>query len=355
MKRLVLLVAACTTSQASSPAPPLESPVITRIAGTADVTVTFRAREPVAIESQLCGRAPCVDRLLPVGGGIYARELRVRGDLRVTYRIVRDGTPIATAELVLPDAPPQPWTAVRAGVAHGQVSELAVAGRTAWVYAPPGHDARRTYPMLICFDGEMFTAEIPAPTILDNLIAARRVPPLVAVFVGQRPAPERTRELSNNAAFLAYLTDQLLPAVRARWAATSDPRQTAVCGASTGGLASAFAALRRSDVFGNVISLSGAYWRGDSYDSNEREWLTARYAATPRLPVRFVVQVGILERWSTPGNGPSMLDTNRRLRAVLEQKGYELHYHEVASGHDPASWRGGLADGLVELFGISSE
>jgi len=175
---------------------------------------------------------------------------------------------------------------------------------------------------------------------------------MIAVFVGQ--SAQRTRELSNDPAFLAYVADQLLPAVRARWSATADPQQTVVAGSSAGGLAASFFALRRPDVFGNVLSQSGAYWRGDSFESSEREWLTRQYAASPRLRVRFVMQVGILEHWPTSGNGPPILDCNRRLRAVLEQKGYELHYQEIAGGHEPPSWRGGLADGLIALFGIKS-
>lgn len=319
------------------------------IPNTHEANVTFRAREPgLRVESQLCGRRPpCGDALLPAAGGWYERTYRLRSDLRASYRLVRDGAEVESGELVLPDAPAQPWNAARANVAHGRLTELAVAGRRAWVYAPPGYDAQRSYPLLVSFDGDTYTSDIPGPTILDNLIADRRIPPMIAVFVGQSPPPERTRELTSDPAFLAYVADQLLPAVRARWSATTDPARTAVCGASTGGLASAFFALRRPDVFGNVIAQSSALWHDD-------EWLTAQYAASPRLRVRFVVQVGVLERWPTPGNGPSMLDTNRRLRAVLDKKGYELHYQEIASGHDPVSWRGGLADGLITLFGLSS-
>ena len=328
--------------------------IVHRIPGTHEASVTFRAREPgVRVESQLCGgRPPCGDPLQPAAGGWYERTYRLRSDLRASYRLVRgDGTTVESGVLELPDAPAQPWNAARANVPHGQLTELAVAGHSkSWVYAPPGYDAKRSYPLLVCFDGDGYISndEVPGPTILDNLIADRRIPPMLAVFVGQSPPPARTPELANNPAFLAYVADQLLPAVRARWNATADPRQTVVCGASAGGLASAFFALRRPDVFGNVISQSAALWHDD-------EWLTKQYAASPRLAVRFVVQVGVLERWATPNNGPSMLDTNRRLRAVLEHKGYELHYQEIASGHDPASWRGGLADGLIALFGISSE
>jgi enterochelin esterase-like enzyme len=357
VRRLLILVLLVACRPARGDAPRDLAPQIERIPGTHDAKVMFRAREPgLGVQSMMGeGRPSNVEPLLPAAGGWYERTYRVRSDLRVSYRIMRAGKQIAESELVLPDAPAQPWNAARPGVARGQLTDLAVAGRaTSSVYTPAGYDAKRTYSLLVIFDREIYTSNeyIPGPTILDNLIADHRIPPMIAVFVGQ--GAERTRELANDPAFLAYVADQLLPAVRARWSATADPRQTVVAGSSAGGLASSFFALRRPDVFGNVLSQSGAYWRGDSFDSSEREWLTKQYAASPRLPVRFVVQVGILERWPTSGNGPPILDCNRRLRAVLERKGYELHYQEIAGGHEPPSWRGGLADGLIALFGIKS-
>ena len=83
----------------------------------------------------------------------------------------------------------------------------------------------------------------------------------------------------------------------------------------------------------------------------EHEWLTKQLETADKLPIRFVLQVGLLERGPTPGNGPSILETNRRLRSVLERKGYELHYIEIAGGHEPLNWRGGISEGLLQLIG----
>jgi enterochelin esterase family protein len=138
---------------------------------------------------------------------------------------------------------------------------------------------------------------------------------------------------------------------RKRWRATSDPARTVVCGSSAGGLAATFAAFQRPDVFGNVLSQSGAFWPGATRDDPNQEWLTKTIAASPRKSVRFVLQVGMLEIFHTPGFGPSILQTNRRLREVLIGEGYDVQYSEVAGAHEPANWRGGLADGLIQLLG----
>jgi enterochelin esterase family protein len=262
--------------------------------------------------------------------------------------------------LELSEAAPQPWTARRPGVAAGTLAELSMVSkamngeRRAWIYTPPGYNASRpaAYPLLVCFDGWVYTDHgVPTPAILDNLIAAKRVPPMMAVFIDQAPQPQRNIELSNNESFLEFVAGELLPRVRSQWRATADPALTIVCGSSTGGLASAFFAFRRPDVFGNVLSQSGAFWPGKTRDDAEREWLTRQFDVSPTQPVRFVLQVGVVEVVSTPGNGPSILSANRHLRNVLTAKGYDVRYSEVAGGHEPLTWRSGIADGLVQLLG----
>lgn len=49
------------------------------------------------------------------------------------------------------------------------------------------------------------------------------------------------------------------------------------------------------------------------------------------------------------GKGGSIRLPNRHLRDVLRAKGYEVFYQEFQGGHDYASWRGIIADGLILL------
>src|SRR5262249_57066511 len=137
---------------------------------------------------------------------------------------------------------------------------------------------------------------------------------------------QRNVELSNDPRFTDRIADELLPDVRRRWRATADPAQTVVMGSSTGGLASAYAAFRRPEVFGNVLSQSGAFWLGATREDSGREWLTGELDAAPRKPIRFVLQVGVVEGKPTPAHGPSIPATNRRLPDLLPAHGYRPTY-----------------------------
>jgi enterochelin esterase family protein len=174
---------------------------------------------------------------------------------------------------------------------------------------------------------------------------------MILLLVGQTPQPGRNLELGNNAPFADYVATELLPHVRSKWHATSEPKQTALCGSSAGGLGSVYIAYRHPEVFGNVLSQSGAFWPGKTRDDPEHEWVIRQYESSPKLPIRFVLEAGVLEIVNTPLNGPSILSSNRHLRDVLQAKGYEVYYRETAGGHEPLNWRGGFAEGLIQLFG----
>jgi len=125
-----------------------------------------------------------------------------------------------------------------------------------------------------------------------------------------------------------------------------------VTGSSAGGLAAAHAAFRHPEVFGNVLSQSGAFWRGNEGTNGEPyEWLTSRYAEAPRRDVRFVLEVGARETARALGGAaPSILESNRRLRDVLVAKGYPVAYAEVPdAGHGPEFWKLRLPEAIAAL------
>ena len=150
-----------------------------------------------------------------------------------------------------------------------------------------------------------------------------------------------------------FLTTELLPWVQEHYHVTVDPARTVVAGSSYGGLAAAFAGLRRPDVFGNILSQSGSFWWKPESES-DWEWITRQFDQSPRLPLRAHLDIGLFETEAVPG-GPSQLESNRHLRDVLLSKGYSLHYTEFCGGHDTICWQGTLANGLLALIPAGDE
>jgi enterochelin esterase family protein len=250
------------------------------------------------------------------------------------------------------------WTEARAGIPKGKVEMLTLDDkeykrkRRVWIYTPPGYNqtSAKPYRLLICFDGLSYTTDIPLPTILDNLLAADKIQPTVAVMIDNEEA--RLGDLANHQAFADFMSKDLLPWVREKYrGVTTDADKTILCGYSAGGLAAAYVAWKHSDLFGNVLSQSGAFWRGNEGGTDELEWLTHQFQSSPKLKLRFYLEVGALETGKTAG-GPIFIEANQRLHRVLEAKGYDVRYLEVAGArHETTHWRAQIADGIIYLSG----
>jgi Putative esterase len=177
--------------------------------------------------------------------------------------------------------------------------------------------------------------------------------PLIEPIAGDA-AHSRVTFIWGSEPFADFLAKELVPWVRSRYRAGTDPARTVIAGQSNGGLAAAHAALRHADVFGCVLSQSGSFWFNPSVGSShapkfdtETGWLTRQFVRSPQRPVRFYVEVGLFEQGATL----HMVVENRRFRDVLEAKGYTVTYSEYLGGHDYCCWRGSFADGLVALQG----
>lgn len=270
----------------------------------------------------------------------------------------------ALSPLVLPDAPPQPWTQERPDVARGALrrvtfkSELLQDERYVSAYTPSGYSTgARPYGLLLVFDEQWYLSRVPTPTILDNLLADGKIPPLVAILIGNGPGDARSRQLPCHPLFADFMVKELIPWVQRHYNVTAEPGRTIIAGASYGGLAAAYVALRYPERFGNVLSQSGSYWwqppvkpdRSNEFNPyREGNYIAALAIQRPKLALRFYLEAGTGEIDRT-GNGRSILAANRHLRDVLLAKGYEVHYREFVGGHDFLSWRGTLADGLIAL------
>lgn len=254
---------------------------------------------------------------------------------------------------------------LRAHAQTGVVAEHRVASKTyarerrVWVYTPPGYRAKggAPYDVVVAFDGADYQRDIPFPRILDSLLSTRATPPFVVLLVDDSSGAARNGELGNSDNFAAFIGDELIPWFRSHYNVTTDPHRTIVTGSSAGGLGAAFVAFRRPDLFGKVLSQSGAFWRGAAGSNAEPyEWLTAQYRTAPKRDIVLLLDVGDQETVGALGGAaPSLRDANRRLRDVLTAKGYGVIYTEVRGGqHRPEDWRVRLPGDLVALARVTA-
>jgi len=262
--------------------------------------------------------------------------------------------------LSLPAAPPQLYIAPSDLVPHGTLTPTILKSkalnedRAITIYTPPAYDAVKIAGLLIVFDGVTYDGSaaslVPTPTILDNLIAARKIRPTVAVYVNNMG--QRNRDLGGYAPFADFIATELIPWVRKNYRIEQGPDHVVLAGSSRGGVAASHCALLHSDVAGNVLSQSGAYFVNND-PNNSLPWpitpdagdVVLAYRKSPLMPIKFYMEVG---RFDSSGN---ILGNNRELRDVLLLKGYSVSYHEFDGGHDYLWWRGSLSAGLIALLG----
>jgi enterochelin esterase-like enzyme len=316
---------------------------------------------------------------------LWYRTERIPKDSRSTYSFQLDGTlsgpqqqhfsatmpdPLNSRAFgggsffELPDAPAQPYITELPSTPKGTLARLKIKSailneeRDYGLYTPAGFNPNgKPYGLLVLFDGEDSGNGadnlIPTPVILDNLIAQRKIPPTVLLLVNFVSQPWRSRDLACSQPFSDFLAKELLGEVRRNYNISTDPAHIIVGGKSFGGLEAACTGLMHPEAFGNILSMSGSYWYVPDWQKafsslylSDTGWIIQEYAKSPKLPLRFYMEVGRFE------SAANQLATNRHLRDVLQLKGYPVTYSEFDGGHDALCWRGSLANGLISLAGM---
>lgn len=241
---------------------------------------------------------------------------------------------------------PGPDSVLRPGVTAGRTVEVTLADRTVWVHVPAGVGTG-PLPCTVFQDGGGFLDPddgLRAGTVLDNLVAAGDVPPVVGVFVD--PGPDRNAEYDTfDGRYAARLVDEVLPRVAQEVALSEDPRDRALVGFSSGGSASLIAAWR-----GTVRTPSGA--------SRRSRRACRRCAAATRSPDSSPPSrrgrcgcccrsATATSAWDEPD---SWVVDNLRLAADLLEAGYDTRLVLGDGGHEPSHAAALLPDVLSWLW-----
>lgn len=209
------------------------------------------------------------------------------------------------------------------------------------VYVPAQYKAESAAPFMIIHDGPQGKPNMTLPTILDNLIAQKRVPPIVLIMVanggGDAQGHERGKEYDTMSGMYAdYIEAEVLPRVEKHCEVqlTKDPDGRAAMGNSSGGSAALIMAWYRPNLCRRVLTTSGTFvnqqWPfnpetpGGAWDFHE-----TLIPKSEKKPLRIFISVGdrdLLNPNVMRDNMHDWVEANHRMAKVLKAKSYEYQY-----------------------------
>ncbi|EIL88737.1 esterase [Rhodanobacter fulvus Jip2] len=216
--------------------------------------------------------------------------------------------------------------------------------RTITVYIPQQYRRGTAAPFIVTHDGPTFGApDMMLPHILDNLIADKRVPVMIAVMIqnggGDAQGNERGLEYDTlSGRFAEFIQTEVLPQVERRYGVTltNDADGRATMGCSSGAAAAFTMAWYHPQWYDRVISYSGTFvnqqWPFNpqtpdgAWGYHGEDGLIAKSATKP---IRLWMDVGDRDLFNPNVMRDGMHDwvtANHRMATALRDKGYQYQY-----------------------------
>mgnify|MGYP001814986174 FL=1 len=259
----------------------------------------------------------------------------------------------------IPGDPP-PLTelqAVKHGTTHRHLYDSSVteSHRAAVVYTPPGYSPERAepYPLLVLCHGfgddETAWTEVGrAHLIVDNLVAAGTIEPLVIAMPNGHPIPlmkrgEEDYDERNTEAMLLDVVEELLPLVESNYHVATTSQRRAIAGLSMGGGHAISIGMSHPDLFAAIGAFSSAAPEGD-LAVHHPSWLPVNNPTSSQRQLF----------WIACGEDDSLLQRNRSFNDELNRQGITHTYVETKGDHSWPVWRDYLPRFLKQFAGEES-
>ena len=203
------------------------------------------------------------------------------------------------------------------------------------VYVPQQYVPGTTAPFIVGADGpdkSLFTA-------LDNLIAQKRVPVMIAISIGNgsgdAQGSQRGLEYDTmSGKYAEFVEQEVLPLVEKQYNVklTKDPEGRATMGGSSGGSAALIMAWYHPELYHRVLTYSGTYvyqqWPYNAETPHGAwEFHENLIPKSPRKPIRLWMHVSDRDNLQTRDNYHDWVLANELMAKELAAKGY--HYQFV--------------------------
>ena len=209
------------------------------------------------------------------------------------------------------------------------------------VYIPAQYKPGDETPFQVIHDGPGGKPNAELLNIFDNLIAQKRIPPIIVIWVanggGDAQGHERGKEYDNMSGdYAEYIETEVLPRVEKHYKVklTRDPDGRAVMGNSSGGSAALIMAWFRNDLYHRVLTTSGTFvnqaWPFDpKYPDGAWGFHETLIPNSDKKPIRLFLAVGDRDLLNPNVMRDGMhvwVEANHRMAKVLKEKGYEYQY-----------------------------
>jgi enterochelin esterase family protein len=288
------------------------------------------------------------------GTKYWYRLMTLRLGTTHNYNYFAGGRSLGTYDVAgyNPDSYPLP------GVPHGTLSAMKTLqskiypGMSAnyWVYVNAGADLTNGAPLMVWQDGETIVGNqdllrLRLQIVSDNLVAKKRIPPMVHVLIqpgtGGEATGTRMRSIQYDTVsdrYARYLREEVLPDVEKTYKLRQDAYSRAVAGASSGAICAFNVAWYAPDRFSRVLSHIGSYvalqWHPEQ-GLDGGYIVSQKVRREPKKNIRVWLSDGMDDQEANNGSWPL---NNIMLANSLKVKGYDFHFrfgegmHAIAQG-----------------------
>ena len=218
--------------------------------------------------------------------------------------------------------------------------------RDVYVYVPSQYVVGTPAPFIVVQDGRSYTNRLPV--VLDNLIAAHRLPVMVAIMIhhggGDGRGSERGLEYDTvSGQYAEFIETEVLPLITSNYHVTftKDPEGRATMGGSSGAACAFTMAWFRPDRYRRVLSYSGTFVDQQSPLNPESphgawEYHEHLIPQSEVKPLRVWLQVGERDNGfqRDEASRHNWVLANQHMAAALKAKGYHYRYiFSRSAGH----------------------
>ncbi len=250
-----------------------------------------------------------------------------------------------------------------------------------WTYEPAGYDRRSPAALMVFQDGGGYLPrdnDHAALTVIDELIAAKRIPMMIAVFVDpgdisksvgpptytavQAYGKKWDRSLKDSMRSVEYdtvsdryarfLREELLPEVAKKYPLRTDGYSRAITGLSSGGICAFNAAWQEPEQFSRVITWIGSFtaiqWHEDPTVADGGQDYPEKVLREAHRNLRVWIEDGSGDQ-ENPRYGSWPL-ANIRMANALKLKDYDFHFSFKTGPHSAKEGGAEFAEEMTWLW-----